>query len=605
MTKNEFTLLYAVKRHGLLSCRKLKELTGLSVGFVSQTLRAFTECGWVVSSGSPGRPCSGGITEKGLEALKPYKVDNAVIMAAGMSTRFVPLSLEKPKGLLVVKGEVLIERQIEQLQAAGIRDIIIVLGYKKEAFFYLESKYEGLRLVINPEYNTKNNTHTLYLARNYLKNTYICSSDDYFTENPFDEYVYRSYYSAIHVTEKTSEWYMFPDAKGNISGVVKGGEEGDIMLGHAYWDRSFSDMMKAILIADHGVGRYDSLLWEDVLIAHLKTLPPMEIKLYPHDVIFEFDSLAELRAFDSNYVDHTHSRIMSNIASVFSCRESAIQGLKMIKAGLTNTSFTFEIEGKKYVYRHPNEGSEELVNRAHEKKALELARSAGADPTYVCMDAEKGWKISSFVDGARIPSYENAEDSKRVAEALRSLHSKGLSSGWEFDPWKEACRLEELLRSGKSGIADSELSKLKAAVGKCLEKCSGDGARKCFCHCDTYAGNWLLTDGPQAKTVLIDWEYAADADPGCDVGSYIMDSGWSVEEALRFTDMYYGEDPDYKDRRDVLRFHCLAYTAAVSYCWYLWGLHRESCGAVMGESLYNWRVMAKRFSSYLIKEYKL
>ncbi len=45
------------------------------------------------------------ITEAGIKALAPFKVDNAVILAAGASTRFVPLSLERPKGLYEVKGE--------------------------------------------------------------------------------------------------------------------------------------------------------------------------------------------------------------------------------------------------------------------------------------------------------------------------------------------------------------------------------------------------------------------------------------------------------------------------------------------------------------------
>ena len=54
------------------------------------------------------------------------KVDNAIILAAGMSSRFVPLSYEIPKGLLVVKGERLIERQIRQLKEAGIDDITVV-----------------------------------------------------------------------------------------------------------------------------------------------------------------------------------------------------------------------------------------------------------------------------------------------------------------------------------------------------------------------------------------------------------------------------------------------------------------------------------------------
>lgn len=65
------------------------------------------------------------------------KVDNAVIMAAGTSSRFAPLSYEKPKGLINVKGEVLIERQIRQLKEAGINEIYIVTGYKAEEFQYL------------------------------------------------------------------------------------------------------------------------------------------------------------------------------------------------------------------------------------------------------------------------------------------------------------------------------------------------------------------------------------------------------------------------------------------------------------------------------------
>ena len=76
------------------------------------------------------------ITDKGKQALEPYRVDNAVILAAGAATRFIPLSLEQPKGLFEVKGQPLIDRQIEQLHEAGIKDITVVLGYKKEMFFY-------------------------------------------------------------------------------------------------------------------------------------------------------------------------------------------------------------------------------------------------------------------------------------------------------------------------------------------------------------------------------------------------------------------------------------------------------------------------------------
>ena len=86
-----------------------------------------------------------------------YKVDNAVIMAAGTSSRFAPLSFEKPKALIEVKGEILIERQIRQLQNAGISEIYVVTGFKAEMFYYLEEKF-GVHIVKNPDYNTNRST---------------------------------------------------------------------------------------------------------------------------------------------------------------------------------------------------------------------------------------------------------------------------------------------------------------------------------------------------------------------------------------------------------------------------------------------------------------
>ena len=92
------------------------------------------------------------------------RIDNAVIMAAGMSTRLAPLSYEKPKALLTIHGEVLIERQIRQLQEAGIEDITVIVGYHREQFEYLKDKY-GVVLVHNPDYLTRNNNASIYVAR--------------------------------------------------------------------------------------------------------------------------------------------------------------------------------------------------------------------------------------------------------------------------------------------------------------------------------------------------------------------------------------------------------------------------------------------------------
>lgn len=47
-------------------------------------------------------------------------MNNAIILAVGKSNRFAPFTYEKPKGLFKVQGEILIERQIEQLRETSV-----------------------------------------------------------------------------------------------------------------------------------------------------------------------------------------------------------------------------------------------------------------------------------------------------------------------------------------------------------------------------------------------------------------------------------------------------------------------------------------------------
>ena len=83
---------------------------------------------------------------KEIKELEDYRVDNAIILAAGKSsdTMYAP-----PKGLLLVDGIPIIERQVCQLIEAGIKEIYIVVGYKKEMYFYLEDKYDEVVLIGN------------------------------------------------------------------------------------------------------------------------------------------------------------------------------------------------------------------------------------------------------------------------------------------------------------------------------------------------------------------------------------------------------------------------------------------------------------------------
>ena len=206
MTKHEFYILNDLYngRQGRGGCTS--DISRTRALDDQAAINALTDAGLIARD-------TGALTEAGLRALEPYRVDNAVILAAGASTRFIPLSLEQPKGLFEVKGERLIERQIQQLKAAGIDDITVVLGYKKEMFFYLKEKY-GVKFVINDAFNIKNNIESLYLARNELKNTYVCVSDSYFVENPFNRFEYQTFYAGLSVSEAVNELYVDTDGDG-------------------------------------------------------------------------------------------------------------------------------------------------------------------------------------------------------------------------------------------------------------------------------------------------------------------------------------------------------------------------------------------------------
>ena len=280
-----------------------------------------------------------------------FKVDNAIIMAAGTSSRFAPLSYELPKALIEVKGEVLIERQIKQLKEVGINEIIIVTGYKSEQFEYLKDKY-NVTLVHNKDYLTKNNNASIYVVKEYLKNSYVCSADNYFTINPFENTVDQSYYSAIYADGETKEWCLSYDKSDIITDVKIGGVNSWFMLGHTFWDENFSKRFVEILEDIYDLEETYNLLWESIYMKHLDELK-MKIRKYNSEDIFEFDTLDELREFDESYIYDTRSQILKSIVNKLDTKEENLKNILSYKDRNNAASgFTFENKGKKYIYSY-------------------------------------------------------------------------------------------------------------------------------------------------------------------------------------------------------------------------------------------------------------
>lgn len=284
---------------------------------------------------------------------------NAIIMAAGTASRFVPLSIEYPKGLLEIKGEILIERQIRQLQEAGIDDITVVVGYKAEMFQYLATKY-GVDIVYNEDYYKYNNTSSIIRVIDRLSNTFICSSDNYFSKNVFLEEPVQSYYSALYTEGLTSEYCLSVDEHDNIIDVAVGGSNSWYMVGHVYFSRDFSESFSKILVSEYVNEETKQGYWEDVYIRYIQRLPLMKIHRYEKHDIEEFDSIDELRLFDDNYIHNTRSSIIKYIANQLNCTEMQLTSFSRLKHDGDYLMFTFVKNGETYRYNQQNKTIQKL-----------------------------------------------------------------------------------------------------------------------------------------------------------------------------------------------------------------------------------------------------
>ena len=102
----------------------------------------------------------------------------AIILAAGKGSRLGKLTLDKPKGMLDFMGKTLLEHQIEMYNSIGIKDIIIIRGYKKNKINFKNIKY-----IDNDLYNETNMVESLVCARNYMNDDCIVSYSDILFSN--------------------------------------------------------------------------------------------------------------------------------------------------------------------------------------------------------------------------------------------------------------------------------------------------------------------------------------------------------------------------------------------------------------------------------------
>jgi CTP:phosphocholine cytidylyltransferase-like protein/thiamine kinase-like enzyme len=524
--------------------------------------------------------------------VNSFKVDNAIILAAGFGSRFVPITYELPKGLVPVKGEPLLERQIRQLKEKGINDITIVVGYLKEKFDYLIDKY-GVNLVFNPEYAVKNNLSSLYCVRNEFKNSYILCADNWIKNNIFNPSEEKSWYSCVYKNGPTSEWCVTTDDTGRITNVTIGGYDSWVMYGPVFFTKTFSGAFAKKIEEYNKMPGKENYMWENVFIDELRHFD-LYINKQDSNNVYEFETIEELRRFDPDYYDKTPNVLLKTIENVFNVKENEIVDIKNLKAGMTNRSFVFSINNKPYIFRLPGEGTEKLINRKQEREVYTIIKSLGISDDVIYFDENTGYKITEYFLNARNTSARNRGDLEISMNVLRKFHQCGLKVRHSFDIESEISRYI-ILCNERNAIRYSDNEETYGKMKDLIALVKKINVPQVLCHIDSNPDNYIrLADG---SLRIIDWEYSGMCDPVMDISMYSIYSYYTKSEMDELFKIYLQREPD---NNETTRLYI--YAALGGYLWAIWTEYKQSFGVEFGDYGMKMYRYAKEFYAILQQE---
>lgn len=235
-----------------------------------------------------------------------YKVERAIIMAAGKGQRMQPVTFDTPKPLIKVNGVRMIDTIIQALHINGIYEIYIVVGYLKEKFKVLLDEYEGIHIIDNPYYDTCNNISSLYVARDYIENAIILDGDQ-LVHNPTiltPDFEY-SGYNSIWTDTLTNEWLQTVDCDGKVLSCSRnGGQSGWQLFSVSRWTKEDGARLKEHLEAEFDTNNNRQIYWDDVAMFCYPEQYNLHVRPMNSGDLEELDNLDELISVDPSYINY-------------------------------------------------------------------------------------------------------------------------------------------------------------------------------------------------------------------------------------------------------------------------------------------------------------
>ncbi len=149
----------------------------------------------------------------------------AIIIAAGTGTRLYPITKDIPKSLVDVgQGLTLLETQLHSLKECGIKDIVMIIGYRADQIEAKLSQFTtdfNFEIVYNPFFESSNNLVSVWMARHCFSDEFITiNGDDMFNASVIKDLLNSPHHITIVTDEK--DQYDDDDMKIiSVNGLVK------------------------------------------------------------------------------------------------------------------------------------------------------------------------------------------------------------------------------------------------------------------------------------------------------------------------------------------------------------------------------------------------
>ena len=229
-------------------------------------------------------------------------ITKAIIIAAGQGTRLRPVTDEMPKPLVPVNGVRLIDTTIRALRENGIKDIYIVVGYKKEQFYEVYGAEPDIHLIENPRYAEGNNILSAYYAREFLPDSFVIEGDIIVQNNAvYVPEIERSFYCCEWLPH-VPEWAV-QDVDGRlVFGDIKGGLDNAYrMWGISAWNHDDGLKLAEMIREEVETKKNLSLYWDEVALREHPEEFDLALRKIRSGDLTEIDTVKELAEADASY----------------------------------------------------------------------------------------------------------------------------------------------------------------------------------------------------------------------------------------------------------------------------------------------------------------